>query len=241
MLALEESSNLENLGLAFTAVGDSGLDHLKLLKRLTRLSLESTRVTDAGLAHLAGLKNLQVLFLSGTNVGDEGIAHLRGLAQLKNLSLAYTRITDAGCEHLAQLKKLEILSIASTPITNEGISLLGDLRKLRALSLVGTRVTEGGLGKLKRAIPRCAVKTDAGTVDVVDSELKARAELERIGARVRLDDRGRGAGGQSGQRGRLRRQGSGKPPMDDRLEATEFERLERQRCRPGASQWAHQD
>ena len=143
-----------------------------------------------GLAHLAGLRNLQVLFLSGTNVGDEGLAHLRGWRSSRSLSLAFTRITDAGCEHLAQLSKLESLSIASTPITNAGISLLTGLHKLRALSIVGTKITEGGLSKLKRAIPRCVVKTDAGTADVVDSELKARAELERIGVRIRLDDHG---------------------------------------------------
>jgi internalin A len=58
------------------------------------------------------------------------------------------------------------------------------------LSVVGTKITEGGLSKLKRAIPRCVIKTDAGTADVVDSELKARAELERIGARIRLDEKG---------------------------------------------------
>ena len=38
MVFLEELSQLENLGLAFTAVGDAGLDHLKLLKRLNRVS-----------------------------------------------------------------------------------------------------------------------------------------------------------------------------------------------------------
>ena len=64
------------------------------------------------------------------------------------------------------------------------------LRRLRALSIVGTKMTEGGLSKLKRAIPRCVVKTDAGTADVVDSELKARAELERLGVRIRLDENG---------------------------------------------------
>ena len=34
------------------------------------------------------------------------------------------------------------------------------------------------------------MKTDAGMVDVVDSELQARAELEKIGARIRLDEEG---------------------------------------------------
>jgi internalin A len=46
------------------------------------------------------------------------------------------------------------------------------------------------LSKIKRSIPRCVIKTDSGTVDVVDSELKARAELERIGGRIRLDEKG---------------------------------------------------
>lgn len=124
-------TQLHDLGLGHTAVGDAGLKFVGMLEILKELYLAGTRITDAGLVHLAGMKHLEALALNDTAIGDAGLEHLRGLTSLQRLWLKNTRASDVGLEWLK------------------------GLRSLRRLDLRATRVTEEGIAKLKRSLPRC--------------------------------------------------------------------------------------
>lgn len=71
-------TNLERLLLDVTYVPDSGLAHLRGLKKLRVLTLDATRVTDSGLKYLEDLTSLEVLVLPHPNrVTDVGLDRLR--------------------------------------------------------------------------------------------------------------------------------------------------------------------
>jgi len=71
-------TNLEELRLSYTRVGDEDLRALRGMKNLMRLNLQGNdNVTDEGLAHLMNLKKLKWLHLSGTGVTTEGAAKLK--------------------------------------------------------------------------------------------------------------------------------------------------------------------
>jgi hypothetical protein len=76
-------TQLEQLGLSHSPVGDVRLARLKGLTKIKYLDLSSTRVTDDGLVNLASLRNLSTLLLRRTYVTDVGVRKLqRGLPKL---------------------------------------------------------------------------------------------------------------------------------------------------------------
>lgn len=64
---------LSSLGLAWTGIGDRGVEHLSGIKTLRCLVLDHTHITDASLKHLARLERLSSLFIQGTSVSDSAI------------------------------------------------------------------------------------------------------------------------------------------------------------------------
>jgi Leucine-rich repeat (LRR) protein len=102
---------------------------------VTSLDLASTSVTDAGLKELATLKNLTALNLTRTLVTDAGLKELAGLDQLRKLNLSFTKVTGAGFKELTGLKNLTTLWLVDTPVSAANIA------------------------ELRKALPRCNVKT----------------------------------------------------------------------------------
>jgi hypothetical protein len=117
------------------------------------------RVADADLARLRPLGTLRIVNLSGTGVTDAGLAHFRDLVKLSYLDLSGTAVTDAGLGHLATLANLAELSLANTAVTDAGLARFRGLAKLRELDLTGTKVTDAGVADLRKALPRCRVRT----------------------------------------------------------------------------------
>lgn len=68
---------IRELNLGATAIGDSGLRHLKALPGIVSLNLAQTKVTDDGLEYLKGLTSLKELRLTGTKTTGQGIANLQ--------------------------------------------------------------------------------------------------------------------------------------------------------------------
>ena len=128
-------TQLEELNLSNTDVGDAELERLKGMAQLRYLGLVGTRITDAGLRHLEGLTRLEDLTLNKTQIGDAGVQHLKGLKQLKRLGLGNTRVTDASLEHLIGLKNLVHLELQFTSVTADGVR------------------------KIDRALPHCDIRT----------------------------------------------------------------------------------
>jgi hypothetical protein len=152
-------SQLQEFVLSNTRVTDAGLEHLEGLSQLRQLVLGCPRVTDAGLEHLEGLSRLQVLYLGDTQVTDAGLEHLRGLSQLDVLDLSGRRVTDAGLEHLKGVGQLRELHLAGTGVTDAGLEHLKGMRQLKVLDLDDTQVTGEGVLRLRKALPRCSIRT----------------------------------------------------------------------------------
>jgi hypothetical protein len=104
-------SNLQQLYLHHTAIGDPGLANLKTSYRLTTLDVFDTRVTDAGLEHLSEwLPHLERLYLSDTQVTDSGLKFLKGLTHLRLLDVRKTKVTAAGVAEIRKaLPRAEVL------------------------------------------------------------------------------------------------------------------------------------
>ncbi len=96
--------DLRNLGLAGTALSDTGLDDVARLTRLESLTLNDTAVTDAGLAKLSGCKNLKVLDVRGTKVSAGAIAKLHDALPAVQIS------SDAGGAVVAKVGATEATS-----------------------------------------------------------------------------------------------------------------------------------
>ena len=93
---LKGLQNLKHLVLAFTPLGDAGLESLNQFTSLQELDLRATSVTDNGLRHIGELKNLRSLSLGELPITDELMKSLARLTHLENLDLDATRITDRG-------------------------------------------------------------------------------------------------------------------------------------------------
>lgn len=131
MAHLKGLTQLHDLGLGHTAIGDVGMRTVGELAGLKELFLAGTRISDAGSIYLARLKNLEALALNDTALGDAALENIQGLASLQRLWLKNTRVSDAGLPWLKGMKSL------------------------RRLDVRGTAATPEGIGALKRALPRC--------------------------------------------------------------------------------------
>jgi hypothetical protein len=147
---LRDLRKIERLHLARTRVTDVGLKYVSKWRSLRHLYLQETQVTDTGIKHLASLQKLTGLNLYGTQVTDNGVASLKSLKKLGALSLGRTRVTDAGLELPPHWRDtLCVLDLQGTTVTDEGLRHLSTFRELRRLDLRDTNVTDAGIKHLK--------------------------------------------------------------------------------------------
>ena len=147
------------------SVTDAGLACLKNLRALAHLDLSGTQVTDAGLENLKELNTLMRIGLGNTGITDAGLAHLKALKSLTQLNLNSTRVSDAGLIHLKELAALAEMRLDHTQVTDAGLEHLTGLATLRNLHLEKTQVTAAGVAKLAKALPKCKIAWDGGTVE----------------------------------------------------------------------------
>lgn len=109
--------------------GDSlhgtGVEHLRLLPKLSALTMTSSPINDAGALAILHLPHLKELDLSRTKLTDEGVASLATMQSLKALSLSSPRITDAALDSLGTMIHLKRLTIGGKQLS---AGALDDLR-----------------------------------------------------------------------------------------------------------------
>jgi serine/threonine protein kinase len=150
---LKALTKLTSLTLANTQVSDAGLEHLKTLPVLSWLNLRGTQVGNAGMKHLAALPNLTYLLLGSTKVGDAGLEYLKPvLPRLLSLELFTTQVSDAGLVHLETASQLKGLNLSCKNVSDAGLKHLKTLTSLESLALSGSAVTGTGLEHLN-ALP----------------------------------------------------------------------------------------
>ena len=100
-----------------------------------------------------------------TTLTDEGFAHLKGATKMTRMNLAGTKLTDAGLEVCKGFANLKHLNIGSSAITDAGLEHLSELNNLVSLDLRVSKVTAAGVQKLAKALPKCRIEWDGGTIE----------------------------------------------------------------------------
>ncbi len=125
LASLTRFSNLEELNLSYTNIGDDALLHVGQMAALRTLNLKMTRnVTDKGLSHLSELDDLYRFSVSGRLLTDSSLRHLHAMKNLAFLRFYGSNISDAGLKHIGQLKNLKELHVGRVKASNEAIANL---------------------------------------------------------------------------------------------------------------------
>jgi hypothetical protein len=165
---------LEDLDLYGVKVTDSGIEHLRKLKKLRRLNLLGAQISDASAGILSGLEELRELNLYRSRITNAGLAKLHRLRNLQLIDLRYTGVTGAGVDALrAALPSVRVTFVDTAPPVPTsrvvpprgrgpqaiaqwvqamgGIVRRGD-KGIQYISLVRTRVTDAEV-KYLAAVP----------------------------------------------------------------------------------------
>lgn len=177
-------SELTDLSLESTNVGDRGVAHLAELRRLEWLNLYRTKITDAALETLSGIPSLTHLPIGETAVTDKGVALLVKLPGLQYLGLRGNRISDAAIADLVKLKSLTGLHLGETEVTDKALPSLAELPKLEELWLSDTSISDAGIRfwlkaeKRPPALKRLHLQRTQTTVRVVKALREAWPDCE---------------------------------------------------------------
>ena len=169
---------LRNLDLRGCPVSNTGLVHLKGLKKLKALRLSgksgATTVDVEGFNHISslnglkvlaadflfgdmvaaisrldGVTNLEELYLAGTAFDDEAAILLSRFSKLRQLRVSQTQISDQGLAHLAKLKSLTILDLSeNSQISDTGLRHLAGMNQLQNLNLWRVNIMDSGIAHL---------------------------------------------------------------------------------------------
>lgn len=155
---LESLIWIEHVDLAWKAVDDEGVSHLRQLRHLATLNLNGARLTDRGLAYLAECRALRRLQLHGASVTDAGLASLAKLSELEGIDLSSTQVTGENLEPLARLPALDMLNLNETPLNDSAVTVLSRMKRLRWLGVSHTTgLTDAAREALAAALPDTAI------------------------------------------------------------------------------------
>jgi len=187
----DPGSGATRVDLAFTGIGDGGLETLRDVPRLRALDLAYARITDAGMERLKDLPEVAELNLYFVErITDVAMTYLRGWKRLERLSLRGADITDTGLDHVSGIGSLRALDASFTLITNVGLDHLGRLTGLEELSIGGNKISGAGLRFLP-SLPALR-RLDLSGVQRRNTEYWSAAvtdfDLDMIAASVRLED-----------------------------------------------------
>ncbi len=98
-------------------------------------------VKDAQLSVFQGCRKLTILSLVGTQIDGQGLAYFQDSKGLEELYLAGTRVDDAAVPVLKQFTKLADLAVGQTKISEKGVM------------------------ELAKALPKCRIQHDGGTIE----------------------------------------------------------------------------
>ena len=127
----------------------------------TSLVLDNQGLTDAALDEVVQLYALESLSASGNSLYD--ISKLSALGGLTTLNLSGNNISNI--QPLTQLTALRTLYLDNNPITD--LTPLCSLTNLTSLSIKGISITESQLETLSKALPNCAIHSEAALRAVV--------------------------------------------------------------------------
>ena len=128
----------------------------------TSLVLDGMGLNSDVLSEIVQLYALESLSLAGNSLTD--ISLISNLGGLVTLNLGNNQIEDISA--LSSLSSLRTLYLDNNPIGD--LSPLYSLSNLTSLSIKGITITESQLGALSRALPNCAIHSEAAQEEVQD-------------------------------------------------------------------------
>jgi internalin A len=136
---------LRRIDLSHTKIGDSGLAHLRPLRKVTHLiCYYCDYITDGGIAYLKNWQNLEYLNVRGTEVTSRVFEHLTRMKKLRFLEVGFSRVNDDGFDVLASLMSLEELHIGGNKMSGLALPFLRMLPALKTLDVNGSQRTDSG-------------------------------------------------------------------------------------------------
>lgn len=126
---LKQCTNLDWLELSDNPLGDTAVEFLADMDRITQLFLDVTGVTDDCADVLVQLTTLQELDLASTRFTDAGVAKLTGLPDLQVLWLAGSQVSDGCIEDLVRMPNLKLVDLRQTKVTEAGVQKLNSARR----------------------------------------------------------------------------------------------------------------
>ncbi len=185
--SLEPLTNLRDLSIAGSGVGDGGLASIGKLKQLERLQLHV--LTRSSLNRLNGLSNLESLNVHGPwgdmarlAEADEGTLDLSGLSAVKDFYIAGLPLHDEDLAFLKNWRSIETLMIQSTtPLAGSYLRYLGGLRMLRTLWILDLSYCTGeDLAHLNGLPALRSLRIGGNIPDATLSSLTGPASLESL-------------------------------------------------------------
>ena len=128
----------------------------------TSLVLDNMELTDSVLLDVAQLYSIDSLSISGNAIRD--ISALSALGGLVTLNLSGNQVSDIS--PLASLTGLRTLYLDNNPVTD--LSPLCNLTNLTSLSIKGISITDRQLAALSKALPNCAIHSEAAREEIQD-------------------------------------------------------------------------
>jgi hypothetical protein len=121
--------------------------------QLEEVVLRDSPVGDDTARELAKLPALRVINLPNSQITDDGVAALAGLPHLDLLRVGSPLLTDRSPALLRANSTLRFLHLIDVPLTDEGLKSLHGWEQLESLYLDGSRVTGAGVRGLAVASP----------------------------------------------------------------------------------------
>lgn len=155
---LARLTGLKILHLGPSAIGDTGIRHLRDMPSLEYLSLPA-RITDSGLLHIAeNVRSLKAVNFGTNRCTNTGVLHLAKLPALDELVLGSVAkdqagrsvpclINDAGLVHLARYPRLRHLKLWGG-FTDAGMIQLKNIPALGTLDLMHLPISDAGVANL---------------------------------------------------------------------------------------------
>ena len=157
------------LALNNTGITDDAVPHLLNIHGLETLHLPTTELTERGLTQLAQIPTLTAIILNRTPVNAVTISAWEKL-QLHFLKLDNTPLGRAELQAIARIPTLTHLALGNAEVTDELLPELTLLTNLIDLKLPSNDVTAKGIDALHRALPKCRISWDAGTIEPVQAD-----------------------------------------------------------------------
>lgn len=154
------TSNVKKLTLNQTNLSNKFLSCGSHFPKLQILELRNTKIDNDGIVHLSEFPLLTELSIDGTKVhGPKAIEAFAKCKHLQELNLSRTGYTHQDLAGLVRVKRLSKLIFDRTPLDDKCLAAIKKLTGLTSMTLRNIDLSDEQIADLRKALPKCAIKT----------------------------------------------------------------------------------